>query len=60
VAGRCDLGARPGADLAVSALRGDGMQELVAAMRDRLVPPEDLAHPGPWLFDARGITSPSC
>ncbi len=58
VAGRCDLGTRPGADLRVSALRGDGMQELVAAMRDRLVPPEDLAHPGPWLFDPRLLTTP--
>ncbi len=58
VAGRCDLGTRPGADLAVSALRGDGLQELVAAMRNRLVPPEDLAHTGPWLFDPRLLTTP--
>ena len=37
----------------ISALRGDGVERLVRAVRDTLVSPADLAHPGPWLFDAR-------
>ncbi len=39
--------------LGISAVTGEGLAELVAAVRDRLVPPEDLEHPGPWLFDPR-------
>ena len=48
---------RPAADLRISALRGTGISDLVTAIRDRLVPPADLAHPGPWLFDERLIQS---
>lgn len=56
VASRADLQTRPGAEVAVSARTGAGMAELVAAVRDRLVPPDDLAHPGPWRFDERLVT----
>lgn len=52
VASKADLGPRRDADLSVSATTGDGMPELVRCVRDLLVPPADLAHPGPWLFDA--------
>jgi hypothetical protein len=53
VASKADLGSRPDADLVVSAVTGAGLADLVRAVRDRLVPPQDLAHPGPWLFDER-------
>jgi tRNA modification GTPase len=53
IATRADLGTRPDADLAVSAVTGAGLNELVRAARDALVPPEDLTHPGPWVFDPR-------
>jgi tRNA modification GTPase len=58
ITARCDLGARPGADLALSAVTGEGMEAFVGSVRDRLVPPADLAHPGPWLFDPRLATAP--
>jgi tRNA modification GTPase len=51
VAAKADLGPRPGADLGVSGLTGEGLAALAAAVRDRLVPPADLAHPGRWVFD---------
>ena len=41
--------------MAISALNGSGVQDLVTTIRDRLVPPADLANPGPWLFDPRLI-----
>jgi hypothetical protein len=53
VAGKADVGRRDDADLSVSATTGDGVPGLVAAVRDLLVPPADLEHPGPWLFDLR-------
>ena len=53
VANKRDLGNRADADLSISAVTGDGIPELVLAVRDRLVPPEDIAHRGPWLFDRR-------
>ena len=53
VANKCDLAGRDDADLAISATAGTGIAALVTAVRDRLVPPEDLAHTGPWLFDDR-------
>ncbi len=53
VANKCDLGSRDDADLAISATEGTGLATLVTAVRDRLVPPQDIAHPGPWLFDDR-------
>lgn len=36
------------ADLAISAATGEGMSEFVRAVRDALVPPEDLEHAGAW------------
>ncbi|MGP1272147.1 MAG: GTPase [Phycisphaerales bacterium] len=52
LATRIDLG-RPvwRADLGVSARLGEGLEELVRLVRDRLVPPEDLASPDAWVFD---------
>ena len=37
----------------ISARTGSGLVDLVAVIRDRIVPPDDLADPGPWLFDDR-------
>jgi tRNA modification GTPase len=42
-----------GEPLRISALTGEGLSDLVQSVRDRLVPPADLEHPGPWLFDRR-------
>ena len=54
VANKCDLGERgDSGDLSISAATGVGIAELVLAVRDRLVPPEDITHQGPWLFDRR-------
>ncbi len=54
VANKCDLGERgDSGDLSISAATGVGIAQLVLAVRDRLVPPEDITHPGPWLFDRR-------
>ena len=53
VANKHDLGDRDDADLSISAATGAGIAELVTAVRDRLVRPDDLAHTGPWLFDRR-------
>ncbi len=53
IAGKCDLARRADADLSVSAVTGEGLDALVGAVRDRLVSPEDLAHPGPWVVDER-------
>ena len=39
--------------IGISALTGQDLDKLVRAVRDCLVPPEDLEHPGPWLFDPR-------
>ena len=43
----------PSEPMAISALNGIGVPELVTMIRDRLVPPADLADPGPWVFDPR-------
>lgn len=48
---RSDLGMPAGAvDVAVSAVRGEGLEALVSAMRERLVPKADLDDPRPWKF----------
>ena len=47
---QADRGAVMDADLSVSAVTGAGLTDLVARVRDDLVPPADLAHPGPWWF----------
>ncbi|MHC4220502.1 MAG: GTPase [Planctomycetota bacterium] len=57
VAGKRDVVRRDDADLSVSATIGTAIPEFVTAVRDRLVPPADLEHPGPWLFDSR-LTRP--
>ncbi|MCZ6834187.1 MAG: 50S ribosome-binding GTPase [Planctomycetota bacterium] len=53
IANKWDLGIRGDADHSLSAISGVGMAEFVMMVRDALVTPEDLAHPGPWLFDDR-------
>ena len=53
IANKCDLAKRDEADLNISATTGHSLDQLVQAVRDRLVPPTDLEHPGPWLFDER-------
>ena len=53
LAGKSDLALRPDGDLPVSGLTGAGLPELVRTVRDLLVPPEDLNHPGAWVFDER-------
>ncbi|MDY7107887.1 MAG: GTPase [Planctomycetota bacterium] len=53
IAGRIDLGRRVDGDLSLCTPRGEGVAELAAAVLDRLVPPADLVHPGPWRFDPR-------
>ena len=52
IALRPDLGRRTDADLVVDGRGGEGLQQLEQAIRHRLVPEADLAHPGPW--DAGG------
>lgn len=48
---RCDLGPAPeGTEVAVCAPRGEGLEELVEAIRERLVPCGVLEDPGPWRF----------
>lgn len=47
---RADNGVTHGADVNVSARTGEGLEKLVLAMRDRLVAPEALTHPGRWDF----------
>ena len=42
-----------GADLAVSAVTGEGIAELRTAIRDRLVPKDDRTSQRPWVFDPR-------
>jgi tRNA U34 5-carboxymethylaminomethyl modifying GTPase MnmE/TrmE len=53
VASKADVAERDDADLSISALAGTGLSQLVMTVRDRLIPPADLEHPGPWLFDPR-------
>lgn len=44
------------ADLAISAATGDGIADLVRTIRDTLVPPEDLEHPGVWRWRSTAAT----
>jgi hypothetical protein len=53
VSSRADLGRRGDGDLALCTPRGEGVAEVAAAVRDRLVPAMDLADPRPWRFDGR-------
>lgn len=43
----------PPPDLALSAATGENLPAFIALVRDRLLPPADLAHPGRWLFHPR-------
>ncbi len=47
---RADLGRRAGAELSVSVRTGEGLDELVGALLERLVPVEARGYPGPWAF----------
>lgn len=48
---RADLGDPPSpADLRVSASRGEGLADLVASIRERLVPQSAVGHSGLWIF----------
>ncbi len=41
----------PGADIQISTVTGEGLHELVGAIRDTLIPPADLENDAPWRFD---------
>ncbi len=43
----------PKSEISISAATGDGVAALVTAVRDALIWPDDLVHPGPWLIDER-------
>jgi small GTP-binding protein len=45
--------AEPSGAVRISAQTGEGLAAFVATARDALVPPNDLLHAGPWLFDQR-------
>jgi tRNA modification GTPase len=51
---RADLGPIEGADLACAALRGDGLEGVVQAVRSRLVPDADLTSERPWRWRGDG------
>ncbi len=53
IACKCDIAQRGDADLNISNTTGTGITALVETVRDLLVPPADLQHPGRWLFDER-------
>ena len=57
VANKCDLARRDDADVNISATTGENIETLVSTVRDALVWPEDLTHPGAWLFDERIVSS---
>lgn len=53
VANKRDLAVRPDAEVCISALTGEGVDQLVEVVRERLVHQSDLEATGPWLFDER-------
>lgn len=55
IASKQDVSAREDADVLLSAATGEGIKELVRLVRDRLLPPDDLAAAKvrPWVFDPR-------
>lgn len=57
IANKCDLARRSDADLNISALTGSGLAQLTTTIRDRLVWPGDLEHPGPWVFDEQLVAA---
>ena len=46
------------ADLAISAATGGGIADLVRTIRDTLVPPADLEHPGVWRWRSTAAAPP--
>ena len=53
IANKSDLSQRSDSDVCISATTGEGISKLVTMVRDHLVPPADLDHPGVWVFDER-------
>lgn len=53
IANKADRGQRSDADAVVSARTGEGVDQLVTRVVDRLIPRADRDHAGPWLFDSR-------
>jgi tRNA modification GTPase len=51
VGSKADLKRRPEADLCVSALTGEGIEDLARLVRESLVPQRDLDRSGSWLLD---------
>ena len=49
---RSDLGETPDADVQCAAMSGQGMNELVHAIRSRFVSDADLENPRPWRFSS--------
>jgi hypothetical protein len=49
---RSDLGETPDADMQCAAISGQGMNELVHAIRSRFVSDVDLENPRPWRFSS--------
>jgi hypothetical protein len=47
---RSDSGRTSGADLCVSARSGEGLERLVRAVRERLIPTQAIGHAGVWRF----------
>ncbi|MDZ4828609.1 MAG: GTP-binding protein [Phycisphaerae bacterium] len=47
----------PAADIEVCATTGEGLVELAALMRERLVPQADIESPRPWIFDERLLSA---
>ncbi|MCH8823317.1 MAG: 50S ribosome-binding GTPase [Planctomycetes bacterium] len=55
---RVSIGDSPGqgeGPLLISAQNNTNIDQLVLAIRDKLIPPTDLQNPSPWLFDKRLI-----
>lgn len=50
VRSKIDLGPKPGPELGVSVVTGEGIRQLAAEMRRRIVREDDLASPGRWGF----------
>ncbi len=57
VANKMDIARRTDADVNISAMSGEGVSSLVHAIRDTLLPPEELklACRRPWLFDEKRL-----
>lgn len=47
------------ADHSISAATGEGMPALASLVRDTLVPPSDLRHPGPWRWRSTPVDAKS-